>query len=187
MTLTATINGIAGGAAPSGTATFNDAINGGAASVLGSAAANGSAIYNTFALGAGAHSLTVGYGGDANYVTSTSGAIAVTVVPVGIASLNPVSLNYSSQPIGVASMAMPITLTNIGVANLAISNLQITGDNSTDFSVSSSACGASLVQGLLVVNVCRRPPARAPRRWSSPTTTTASADRCSPSAWSARR
>ena len=164
VTLTATINGIAGGAAPSGTATFNDAINGGAPGVLGSATANGSAIYNTFALGAGAHSLTVGYGGDANYVSSSSAAIAVTVIPVGIANLNPVSLNYSSQPVGNASMAMPVTLTNIGVANLAINNLQITGDNTTDFSISSSACGASLAPGAsCVVNVKFKPTATGTR------------------------
>src|SRR4051812_43780358 len=164
VTLTATINGIAGGAAPSGTATFNDAINGGAASVLGSAAANGSAIYNTFALGAGAHSLTVGYGGDANYLSSASAAIAVTVVPVGIANLTPVSLNYSSQPVDNASMAMPVTLTNIGVANLAINNLQIAGDNATDFSISSSACGASVAPGAsCVVNVKFKPSATGTR------------------------
>src|SRR5207248_3349093 len=78
-----------------------------------------------------------------------------TVTPVGIASLNPTSVNFSSQPIGVPSMAIPVALTNIGDANLAISGVQVSGDNATDFQTSGNTCaGASLIPGAsCVVNV----------------------------------
>jgi len=123
-----------------------------------------SAIYSTFALGAGAHSITVTYSGDSNFNASSSSLIIVTVIPVGIANLNPTSVNFASQPVGVSSMAIPVTLSNIGDANLAVNGIQIGGDNIGDFSMSSNACGSSLVPGAsCLVNVKFTPTATGTR------------------------
>ncbi|WP_353070140.1 choice-of-anchor D domain-containing protein [Tunturibacter empetritectus] len=43
-------------------------------------------------------------------------------------SLNPTSLTYSAQPIGNASAAQIITVTNMGLAPLTISQIAVTGD-----------------------------------------------------------
>ena len=156
-TLTGTITSPKG--VPTGTVTYLDVVtlNGVTApqATLGTAAVSGlNALYSTFALGAGSHSITASYGGDSNFNGSTSSLIIVTVIPVGIASVNPVSVNFPSQPVGVSSMAVPVTLTNIGDANLTINNIVDTGDNSGDFSISSNTCGNSLVPGAsCVVNV----------------------------------
>jgi Bacterial Ig-like domain (group 3) len=157
-------------AGPTGTVTYNDVLtyNGVASpsAVIGTAAVNGSnAIYSTFALAGGTHSITAAYSGDANYNGKSSSLVIVTVTPVGIASLNPTSVNFSSQPIGVPSMGIPVLLTNIGDANLSIAGVQVSGDNATDFQTSGNTCaGASLIPGAsCVVNVKFNPNATGTR------------------------
>lgn len=77
VTFTATVSVSAPGVGtPTGSVSFRDG-----ATVLGSGTLNGSgqATFGTAALTAGAHSITVLYAGDANFQTSTSGAITQTV------------------------------------------------------------------------------------------------------------
>ena len=152
VSLTGSVTAPAGlPAGPTGTITYNDVLtyNGATSSgVIGTAAVNGSnAIYSTFALAGGTHSITAAYSGDSNFNAKSSTLVIVTVTPVGIASLNPTSVNFSSQPIGVPSMAIPVTLTNIGDANLAVAGVQISGDNATDFQMSNNTCVTSLIPG----------------------------------------
>ena len=167
ITLTGTISSPVG--TPTGTVTYKDVVtlNGVIApqATIGSTSLSGSsALYSTFILGAGTHSVTVSYGGDSNYNSSNSDLIIVTVIPVGIASLNPTSVNFPSQPVGVTSMAIPVTITNIGDANLTINGIQISGDNVGDFSVASNTCTTTLtVAASCVVNVKFKPMATGTR------------------------
>jgi len=171
VSLTGSVSAPAGmPAGPTGIITYNDVLtyNGvtSPSAVLGTAAVTGSsAIYSTFALAGGTHSITAAYSGDANYNSKSSSLVIVTVTPVGIASLNPTSVNFSSQPIGVPSMAIPVSMTNIGDANLAISSVQVAGDNATDFQMSGNTCaGASLIPGAsCVLNVKFNPNATGTR------------------------
>ena len=72
VTFTATVSG---GSSPSGTVTFKDG-----GTTLGTGTLSGTtATFSTSALGAGSHSITAVYGGDANNATSTSSALTQTV------------------------------------------------------------------------------------------------------------
>ena len=161
VTLTGTISSPVG--TPTGTVTYKDVVilNGVIApqATIGSASLSGSnALYSTFMLGAGTHSVTVSYGGDSNYNGSNSSLIIVTVIPVGIVSVNPTSVSFPSQPVGVTSMAIPVTITNIGDANLTINSILISGDNGSDFAMSSNTCVSTLTVGAsCVVNVKFKP------------------------------
>ena len=75
VTLTATVTGTPG-SNPSGTVSFMD---GTTPLGTGTLMADGTATFSTAALTAGNHSLTVNYGGDANYSPSTSPAATETV------------------------------------------------------------------------------------------------------------
>jgi hypothetical protein len=167
VTLTGTITSDKG--APTGTVTYKDVLTYNGVTlpqaVIGTASVSGlNALYSTFALGAGSHSITVVYGGDSNFNGSTSTLIIVTVTPVGIAGFDPTSVSFPSQPVGVGSMAMPVTLTNIGDANLTINSIQMGGDNSGDFAISSNTCTSSLAAGAsCVVNVKFKPMATGTR------------------------
>ena len=59
--------------------------------------------------------------------------VTAAIVAQPTISLNPTSLTYSPQPIGTASAAQTITVTNTGLAPLTISQVAVTGDfNETD-------------------------------------------------------
>jgi hypothetical protein len=75
FTLTATVSGAGSSGTPTGTVTFYDGTT-----QLGTAPiASGAASFSTSSLAAGAHSITASYGGDTNYMASTSSPITVTV------------------------------------------------------------------------------------------------------------
>ena len=82
LTLTATVVAASGTAIPAGTATFNDG-----ATALGSVVLDGTgkAVFTTSSLAAGAHSLTVSYGGSTSFVASASATVAVQVTAVAAA------------------------------------------------------------------------------------------------------
>ncbi len=88
VTFTASITVSAPGAGtPTGTATFFDGANSLGASTLNS---SGVAVLLTSSLGAGSHSITAQYGGDSNFVSSTSNSIAQSVV-VGVPAITSLS------------------------------------------------------------------------------------------------
>jgi hypothetical protein len=76
VTLTAAATQVSGTGVPTGTVTFNDG-----ALAIGSGTLNSSGVatFVTSALGAGTHSITAAYGGDANDAASTSTAVPVTI------------------------------------------------------------------------------------------------------------
>ncbi|PYU46517.1 MAG: hypothetical protein DMG54_03060, partial [Acidobacteria bacterium] len=75
VTFTATVQPATGSGTPTGTVTFNDG-----AIVLGPGSLNGgTATFTTSGLGAGVHSITAVYGGDASFASSTSPVLMQTV------------------------------------------------------------------------------------------------------------
>jgi Bacterial Ig-like domain (group 3)/FG-GAP-like repeat/FG-GAP repeat len=74
VTLTATVAAIDGGT-PTGTVTFYD----GTTSLGTGSLSSGTAAYSTTSLAVGSHSITASYGGDANYASSTSVPVTVTI------------------------------------------------------------------------------------------------------------
>jgi hypothetical protein len=91
VTFTATVTASApGSGTPTGTVTFKD----GAATLGTGTLSGGTAAFTTSALAAGGHTITVAYGGDTNFGTSTSGALTQTVNKDGtttavVSSVNP--------------------------------------------------------------------------------------------------
>src|SRR5438552_2702370 len=75
VTFTATVQPATGSGTPTGTVTFNDG-----AIVLGPGSLNGgTATFTTSGLGAGVHSISAVYGGDASFASSTSPVLMQTV------------------------------------------------------------------------------------------------------------
>src|SRR6266446_9148656 len=92
VTFTATVKPATGSGTPTGTVTFNDG-----ATVLGAGTLSGAtATFTTSGLGAGVHSITAIYGGDANFASSTSPALMQTVSKAA-SSTSVVSSNSSSN------------------------------------------------------------------------------------------
>jgi hypothetical protein len=80
LTLTATVSAASG--TPTGTVTFLDG-----ATTLGTGTlSNGTAAYQTSTMAAGVHSITISYGGDSSFNSSTSSAYSQTVDNPGTAS-----------------------------------------------------------------------------------------------------
>jgi len=82
---------------PTGTVTFQD---GGGTIGTGSVNGAGQATFTTSALSVASHSITAIYGGDTNFLTSTSGALSQTVSQAGtttalISSVDPSTVNQS--------------------------------------------------------------------------------------------
>jgi len=93
VTFTATVKPASGTGTPTGTVTFNDG-----ATVLGTRALSvvGTATFMTSGLGAGVHSITAIYGGDATFASSTSPTLTQTVNKAA-SSTSVVSSNSASN------------------------------------------------------------------------------------------
>lgn len=119
----------------SGNVTFND---GGLP--LGTVPVNNNqAIFTDSALSLGTHQITAVYSGDSNFLPSTSAALNQSVEGA-IAQVSPSILNFGEQTVGITGAAQVATLTNVGLAPLAITSLGMTGVNSEDFS-QTNKCG----------------------------------------------
>jgi hypothetical protein len=82
VTFTATVKPAAGSGTPTGTVTFNDG-----ATVLGAGTlSGGTATLTTSGLGAGVHSITAIYAGDANFAISTSPGLTQTVADFALSA-----------------------------------------------------------------------------------------------------
>src|SRR5207248_619427 len=96
VTFTATVKPASGSGTPTGTVTFNDG-----ATVLGPGTlSSGTATFTTSGLGAGVHSITAVYGGDANFAGSTSPVLMQTVNKA--ASSTAVASSNSASILGAA-------------------------------------------------------------------------------------
>jgi hypothetical protein len=139
--VTFTANVSSGGGSPTGSVTFKDG-----ASTLGTASLSaGQATFNATTLAAGSHSITAVYGGDANFLSSTSAALTQTVasqppdfgvatgsasatVPAGQSTtfnftitpnngfISSIGFSCSGQPVGVTCSFNPQTVTPNGTS-----------------------------------------------------------------------
>jgi hypothetical protein len=102
ITFTATVTGAAGSSGtPTGTVTF---MNGTTTLGTGPLSSAGVATYSTTALATGADNITAVYGGDSNFLGSTSTAVAVTVsaAPVVIATTTTIAASATSAASGTS-------------------------------------------------------------------------------------
>ncbi len=76
--------------------------------------------------------------------TSSPNTIALTGTGTTPAiSLSPTSITFASQPVGSASAAQTVTLTNSGTGALNLTGITLSGANAADYSL-TNACPASL-------------------------------------------
>ena len=61
-----------------------------------------------------------------------------------VLSLSTTSLQFPQQTVGTISASQSVTLSNTGVAALLLDGISATGDNATDFAISTDDCPASL-------------------------------------------
>ncbi len=118
FTATVTVNSPGAGTA-TGTITFKDG-----SAVLGAGImAGGTASFTTNALAIGAHSITAVYGGDGNFVGSTSGILTQTVNGTATltADIGVVIVHLPSSPVIVigGKLAETITVSNLDATNAA--------------------------------------------------------------------
>ncbi len=97
---------------------------------------------------------------------SGSGVQTILLTGVGAAiSVSPSSLTFSSEPVGTASAAQPVTITNEGSTAVNLWQIAFGGTNPGDFSQGTgSNCGASLAGAAnCTVNVVFKPAATGSR------------------------
>jgi hypothetical protein len=61
-----------------------------------------------------------------------------------LVTLSPTSINFGNQQTGVTSSPHPVTMTNVGGANLSISSILVSGGDAGDFGQTNN-CGATLL------------------------------------------
>jgi hypothetical protein len=101
----------------------------------------------------------------ADNVTPSPQTVTVTGVSVGIpqATLSPLSLNFGSVGVGIASTTQAITLANAGTDILKIASVAITGTNPTDFT-QTNTCATQIAAGAsCVITVTFKPTATGAR------------------------
>ncbi len=130
---------------PSGAVSFYDSKTLLATLNLNSA---GQAVLNTSSLGAGDHSITASYGGDASFAPSVSGAVTITVQPAPPPTLAPTTttLNSSANPaLDGDTITLSATITSSSPG---------TPTGTVTFSNGTAALGTSNVQnGVATLNV----------------------------------
>jgi len=81
-------------------------------------------------------------------------------VPQTAVTVAPASLTFAGEPVGAASSAQTVTVTNTGSANLAVSNIDVTGD----FSETDNCTGGSIaLSATCQIQVTFTPSATGPR------------------------
>jgi hypothetical protein len=152
VTFTATITSSTSGM-PTGTVTFLDGTT-----TLGTGALNstGMATFSTSTLTAGTHSLTAAYGGDANFMASTSAVLSQVVVAPGFT----ISATTSSVTVPAGSPASyQIMVTGVNNFSSAVKlscSAGLPTGTSCAFSPSSATPGASPAASTLTINTMSR-------------------------------
>jgi hypothetical protein len=97
-----------------------------------------------------------------NSLNRASATQAVTLAGTGIsgtpaASLNATSLTFASQAVGTSSAAQTVTLNNSGTAALNISNLSLGGNNTTDFTFTTTCQSVLAMSASCTITVTFKP------------------------------
>src|SRR5437016_3062330 len=151
VTFTATVQPATGSGTPTGTVTFNDG-----AIVLGPGSLNGgTATFTTSGLGAGVHSITAVYGGDASFASSTSPVLMQTVnkaaSSTAVVSSNSAS-NRGAAVTFTATVTSPVTGTLTGTVTFqdgtsALGTGTLSGGTAT-FTTSGLGTGAHSITAI---------------------------------------
>ena len=149
VTYTATVVGVSGGVAPTGTVTFYDG-----ATALGTASlSSGVATLSAVPATTGTHSVTAVVAADANYVTKTSSAVSEVAVDFTIAVSSSGSSSASVVPGGTATYTLVVTPVGSTTFPGAIT-LSATGQPTSatvSFSTSPIALGATAATETMTV------------------------------------
>jgi hypothetical protein len=78
-------------------------------------------------------------------------------------SFSSTSVGFGAAPVGTASSAIPLTLTNTGNAALTISGKQITGTNAGDFSQTNTCPGSLAASSSCTFSITFKPTASGAR------------------------
>jgi streptogramin lyase len=136
VTFTAAVSGSAG--APTGTVTFLD----GTTVLANIPVIGGTATFTTSALPAGSHSITARYGGDGQYLSSTSAVVAQTITP----ALLTVTANSPSKVYGAALPALSYAVSGLVGGDTAV---VLSGALTTTATAGSHAGAYAINQGTL--------------------------------------
>ena len=142
VTLTANVMPTLGGGTFTGSVTFyNSSTNLGTATLSGNVA---SLVVSNLPFGS--NSLHAVYAGATYYVTSTSTIVTETITP-GL-SITPGSLTFASTPVGTATAAQTITLTNVGTTPVTFTAATtLTGPGAASFTRANVNCTSPLPAG----------------------------------------
>jgi hypothetical protein len=78
--------------------------------------------------------------------TQTVALSGIGLLPPVI-SVNPTSLSFGGQPVGIAGTPLQLTITNSGQAAMANIGFQVSGPSANDFATGSTTCQATLAGG----------------------------------------
>jgi hypothetical protein len=110
--------------------------------LTGHAACTVSVVFAPTQLGSLSGTLTV-----SDALRTQTAALTGTGVSPAALSVNPSSLNFSTQQPGVASAPQTLTISNTGGVQLANAGFQITGPAAASYSIGATTCGATLNDG----------------------------------------
>jgi hypothetical protein len=112
--------------------------------VLSTAALDGAgdATFSTGTLSEGPHTLLASYGGDTNFLPSTSNPRTFVIKNPGTLTLSATSLTFSNQDVTTSSTPQEITLSDTGTGTVNLTGITQTGDFSQ-----TNTCGTTIAPG----------------------------------------
>jgi hypothetical protein len=154
VTFTATVAAeTAGTGTPSGTVTFMDG-----STVLGSATlSSGTATYSANTLAAGTHVISALYGGDTNFIGSTSAAVTVTVstvvqiattttlTPSATTAVTGSGLTFTAQVAAASGSTVPSGTVNFADSGATLGSGTLNASGIATFTTSSLAAGSHTI------------------------------------------
>ncbi len=106
---------------------------------------------------AGSYGATATLDASSQWIMQMVGFRTPSGISTPLVSLSNTSINFGSVMTGNSSSPQPVTLTNVGSAQLAISSITVSGGNSGDFAQTNN-CGSTLPpNGTCTVNVTFTP------------------------------
>lgn len=141
--------------APTGSVTFLDGTK-----TLGTGPLNsGQATFATTTLAAGNHSITAVYGGDSNFLGSTSTALTQSVSGIGkpTYTVSPMSVPFGGVGVTVPSASQAVTIKNTGTVTLTITGITVSGNNPGEFKQTNNCTTPVAASGSCLVTIVFTP------------------------------